>query len=78
MAGSNVAFDAAVFRENIKQTMRMGLPGVVENQATFHWRADKTFAVQAPDNSPYNWSSIPITNIQKHAKITFILAIYPL
>lgn len=65
MAGSNTAFDAATFRTNIKNTMRMGLPNNTSDQATFRWVDEKTYVIAGPHNNPYDWGETPLTTVHK-------------
>lgn len=74
MAGSNSAFDPALFRTKIKQAMAMGAPTSVADRATFRWKAIKTYTSEDPANHPYSWNAVPTTSTQ-HADVQVDVAI---
>lgn len=43
MAGTNPGFNAAEFRDGIKLAMNMGLPGVVTDRPTFHFKTVRSY-----------------------------------
>ena len=52
-------FNADEFRNAIIQTMIMGMPNAVEEQASFCWRVKKQFDTADPAGNPYDWSDAP-------------------
>lgn len=60
MAGSNPAFDPAVFRQAIRDTMIMGLPNATAEKPTFRWNPDKTFTTADPAGQPYDLTASPV------------------
>lgn len=61
MAGSDPTgnFNETQFRNQIRQTMTMGLPNTVSMQPTFRWVTKPTFSVSDPAERPYNWFTNP-------------------
>lgn len=62
MAGSNSAFDADLFRTNIRAAMTMGLPNKPVEQATFQWRVHKTYQREDSTHRPYDWTAASVTS----------------
>lgn len=60
MAGSNAAFDADLFRRNIRATMLMGIPNTVTDRPTFRWLAENDYAKEDVAGQPYDWTSSPV------------------
>lgn len=63
MAGSNAAFDPAVFRTAIRNTMLMGIPGASQDKPTFQWSIARDYAIDDPADSPYDWTSAPTSTV---------------
>lgn len=57
MAGSDVRFDAAAFRTNIRFAMTMGLPNTSAEKATFQWTVRRTFNKGDTGGQPFDWSA---------------------
>lgn len=59
-------FDSTVFRNNIKNVMRMGAPNTIEERVTFRWPPVKTYAVKTdPMGRPYDLASQAETVVEK-------------
>lgn len=56
MAGTDARFDAAAFRSAIRFAMTMGLPEASEQQATFRWNVQRTFAQADSSGDPWSWA----------------------
>lgn len=67
MAGSSdpraAGFVASDFRDAIRFAMNMGAPAATEDQVTFVWDDDKTYAVADQAGRPYNWTEPPATDV---------------
>lgn len=74
MAGSNAAFDAAVFRQSIRSTMTMGLPTADADKPTFTWSTQNQYAVESPADNPYDWTATPTSTVT-HAEVRVPCAI---
>ena len=61
MAGTDSRFDAAAFRTAIRAAMNMGLPNSTEEQATFKWNTQRTFAKADAGGSPWDWETAAAT-----------------
>lgn len=65
MAGNSTfaaAFPEAVFRDAVRQTMRMGMPEDTAEQLTWHWRRVRTYNPQDRIHDPYDWTQTPVTD----------------
>ena len=59
-------FDSTVFRNNIKNVMRMGAPNACEEKVTFRWPAEKTYVGKTdPSGRPYDLASATSSVVQK-------------
>jgi hypothetical protein len=59
MAGNSAfaaGFDAEAFRENIRQTMKMGMPINVSDQLTWRWKRVRTYSPEDQAHNPYDWT----------------------
>lgn len=74
MSGSNPAFNAAVFRTNIKAAMQMGAPTATQDRVTFRWTSEKTYAFDDAANHPYSWTATPQTTTS-HADVKVDVAV---
>lgn len=63
MAGTNPSFDAALFRQAIRDTMIMGLPNATQEKPTFRWSPEKTFTTADPAGAPYDFTASPVTTV---------------
>lgn len=63
MAGTNPAFDAALFRNAIRQSMVMGMPTNTAEQLTWRWNRDKEYVPQDPTSNPYEWTQDPVVDL---------------
>lgn len=64
--GFGESFNSTIFRNNIKNVMRMGAPNAVEERVTFCWPAEKTFVGKTdPSGRPYDLASATSSVIQK-------------
>lgn len=61
MASTNPAFNAANFRNVIRTTMTMGLPGATADRATFRWTTQHTYAKHDSAGVPFDLSASPVT-----------------
>lgn len=59
--GFGTAFDGAVFREAIRNTMKMGLPEDEAERVTFRWTPDRTYANGDSAGNPWSWDDTPAT-----------------
>ena len=65
VSGFGEGFDSTVFRNNIKNVMRMGAPNTVEERVTFRWPSQKTYTVKTdPSGRPYDLASEAATVTQ--------------
>lgn len=56
--GFGESFNSTIFRNNIKNVMRMGAPNAVEERVTFKWPVSKTYSVKTdPTGRPYDLAS---------------------
>ncbi len=62
MAGTDVGFSAAEFREAIHFAMTMGAPPDTENQVVFSWAPTRTYDAANPSDAPYDWTDAPLTS----------------
>lgn len=63
MASSNPAFNPAVFRQAIRDTMIMGLPNATAEKPTFRWNPNKTYATADPGGAPYDFTAAPVVTV---------------
>jgi hypothetical protein len=64
--GFGEGFPSTVFRNNIKNVMRMGAPSAVEQRVTFRWPSKKTFVGKTdPSGRPYDLASATSSVVQK-------------
>lgn len=59
MAGTNAGFDAAGFRQAIRDTMIMGLPNTVAARPTFRWRTERAYWNPDPGGNTYDFTAVP-------------------
>lgn len=59
MAGTNPNFDPDLFRDGIRQAMRLSEANEPEKRVTFRWKPVKTFAKKSPGGSPYDFTAAP-------------------
>lgn len=58
VSGFGENFNSTVFRNNIKNVMKMGAPNSIEERVTFRWPATKTYSVKTdPTGRPYDLAS---------------------
>lgn len=67
-------FNAALFREKIKATMRMGLPQNPALRATFKWLTVNTYSAHDSNGNPWSFSSVPATT-SAHADVLIDCAV---
>lgn len=67
-------FDAAGFRNAIRQTMVMGQPNAVEERATFQWTTESSYAQEDPAHNPYSWDDTPVVSTS-HADVQVPVAV---
>jgi len=66
VSGFGENFDSTIFRNNIKNVMRMGAPNAIEERVTFCWPAVKTYTGKTdPSGRPYDLASAAATVVQK-------------
>jgi hypothetical protein len=68
VASTNPAFNATVFRENIRATMVMGMPNSIDKQVTFKWSPDTTYNSIDTAGVPYDATDVPVTT-ETHADV---------
>ncbi len=70
MAGTNPAFNPAVFRSTIKSTMLMGMPTDVSKRLTWHWKREVEFAKQSASKKPYDWTATPTVDLPGNTSVS--------
>lgn len=66
VSGFGENFDSTIFRNNIKNVMRMGAPNAIEERVTFCWPAEKTYVGKVdPSGRPYDLAAATSAVVQK-------------
>lgn len=71
MAESHGGFDAIAaipseqLRETLRRTMVLGLPDDDAEKPTFYFERQVTWSRHDAENSPWDWTSAPLTNTQR-------------
>jgi hypothetical protein len=59
-------FNSTVFRNNIKNVMKMGAPNAIEERVTFQWEPEKTYVGKTdPTGRPYDLASATVSTVFK-------------
>lgn len=69
MAGADLGFDPAAFRDAIHFAMLMGSPNQTADKATFKWERVQTFDPQDSLKRPYHWNE-SVQSETTHADVT--------
>lgn len=56
-------FDEPAFRQGILGAMQMGMPEDPAEQLTWVWDREVTFSPDDPAGNPYDWTSVPVTDV---------------
>lgn len=74
--GFGSGFNPDTFRENIKNTMRMGSPQSVAERATFRWRAKKTYTGKTDvKGKPYDLAAAATPSVDNKPDVQIDCAI---
>lgn len=76
--GFGEGFDAAVFREAIKNTMQMGTTTDTLDRVTFQWNPDVDYEIEDPAGNTYDFSATPITyDVQTEIQVDVAMEFIP-
>lgn len=56
-------FDAAKFRDAIRNTMVMGMANTAADEATFRWTTKNNYAPESPLHDPYTWTQATTSSV---------------
>lgn len=73
------SFNATIFEDAIRQTMRMGMPEDEAERLTWHWNDPSTATPASPAGNPYSWEQTdPETEPEPGVPATSLIVDYAL